>query len=79
MNKYNPPSNNPLSKREQEVFNLLLEGKSNKEISSLLSITQKTVEEHLTNIYMKSGTKSRVEALLWGIEQARDFPHGKSR
>ncbi len=64
-----------LSRRELEIFNLLLQGLSNKKIALSLGIRQKTVEEHLTSIYSKIGVKSRVEAILWGIEHLRDFPH----
>jgi DNA-binding CsgD family transcriptional regulator len=55
---------NPLSKREQEVLNLLLEGKSNKQIASSLSISERTVEFHLSNIYNKFQVGSRVELVL---------------
>lgn len=75
MDQINCPTDRLLSKREQDVFHLLLEGKSNKEIASSLAITEKTVEEHLTNIYKKLGVKSRTEAILRGISQNRDFPH----
>ena len=64
-----------LSQRELEVFNLLLQGLSNKKIALSLGIHQKTVEEHLTSIYSKIGVSSRAEAILWGIEHLRDFPH----
>jgi DNA-binding CsgD family transcriptional regulator len=64
-----------LSQRELEIFNLLLQGLSNKKIALSLGIRQKTVEEHLTSIYSKLGVKSRVEAILWGIEHLRDSPH----
>jgi DNA-binding NarL/FixJ family response regulator len=64
-----------LSRRELEVFKLLLKGGSNKEIALSLEICQKTVEEHLTSIYAKIGVRSRVEAVLWGMEQTRGFPH----
>lgn len=66
---------NKLSKREQAVFTLLIQGKSNREISTLLTIAEKTVEEHLTNIYKKLGVRSRVEAILRGVRKSRDFPH----
>jgi DNA-binding NarL/FixJ family response regulator len=65
----------PLSRREQEVFRLLMDGMANKEIASLLGISRKTVEEHLINIYRKLGVTSRTKAILWGIERMRDFPH----
>jgi DNA-binding CsgD family transcriptional regulator len=53
-----------LSKREREVVELLLEGKSNKLIASSLSITENTVEFHLKNIYSKAQVSSRTELIL---------------
>jgi len=53
-----------LSNREKEVVNLLLEGKSNKQIASALHITESTVEFHLKNIYAKCGVSSRTELIL---------------
>ena len=49
----------PLSNREWEVVELLLQGKSNKLIASSLSITERTVEFHLKNIYAKCEVSSR--------------------
>ena len=54
----------PLSKREQEVFNLVLQGKSNKQIALSLDISVRTVEFHLKNIYAKFQVTSRIELLL---------------
>lgn len=53
-----------LSKREQEVVNQLLEGKSNKLIASSLGISERTVEFHLTNIFAKQQVSSRTELVL---------------
>lgn len=53
-----------LSKREQEVLGLLLEGKSNKQIALALAITIRTVEFHLKNVYAKFQVSSRVELIL---------------
>lgn len=64
-----------LTRREQEVFNLLMNGMTNKEIASRLGICQKTVEEHLTSIYRKIGVTSRSKAILWKVSQSRGFPH----
>lgn len=54
----------PLSKREQDVLDLLLEGKSNKLIAHALGITERTVEFHLKNIYAKHQVNSRIELVL---------------
>jgi DNA-binding CsgD family transcriptional regulator len=55
---------NGLSKREREVVELVLAGKSNKEIASALFITESTVEFHLKNIYAKAEVSSRIELVL---------------
>jgi DNA-binding CsgD family transcriptional regulator len=55
---------NELSKREKEVAELLLQGKSNKQIALALGIAEHTVEFHLKNIYKKIGVGSRAEAII---------------
>ncbi len=53
-----------LSSREKEVTDLLLQGRSNKEIALALGVSVSTVEFHLKNVYRKLGVKSRTEAIL---------------
>ena len=53
-----------LSNREQVVIQHLLEGKSNKLIASSLGVSDRTVEFHLKNIYVKFEVSSRVELIL---------------
>lgn len=53
-----------LSKRETEVFDLVLQGKSNKQIALSLDISVRTVEFHLKNVYAKFQVSSRIELLL---------------
>ena len=52
------------SSREKEVVDLLLQGKSNKQIALALGISVSTVEFHLKNVYSKLQVKSRTEAVL---------------
>ncbi|MDH4101161.1 MAG: response regulator transcription factor [Nitrospirota bacterium] len=52
-----------LTEREKEMLRLLLQGRSNKEISSLTFVSTDTVKSHLQNIYKKLGVKSRLEAV----------------
>ena len=59
----NIPKHPILSKREKDVVNLLLEGNSNKLIALELGITDRTVEFHLRNIYVKSSLK-KVQKLI---------------
>lgn len=55
---------NKLSKRQQQVMEHLLYGKSNKQIALELGISESTVEFHLRKIYGKLGVSSRTEAVL---------------
>lgn len=58
IEKDNHSSLSKLTKREKEVFNLVVQGHSNKVTSSKLNITQKTVEAHRANIMKKTGSLS---------------------
>ena len=53
----------PLTEREHDVLKLLLAGKSNKEISSALFITESTVKTHVRNIFSKYDVSSRAELI----------------
>lgn len=53
-----------LSPRETQVVELLLLGKSNKQIAFALGVSVRTVEFHLKNIYNKMQVTSRVELIL---------------
>jgi DNA-binding CsgD family transcriptional regulator len=53
-----------LSQRETDVTELILQSKSNKQIATVLNISIRTVEFHLSNIYDKLGVASRTEAAL---------------
>lgn len=56
----NPP---PLSAREQEVFDLLVQGFYYREISARLGISYATVHTHLKHIYKKLRVRSRNQAV----------------
>ncbi len=53
-----------LSRREQEILELLAQGCSNKDIASKLSISVETVTWHLRHIYSKLHVRSRTQAAL---------------
>ena len=52
-----------LTKREQDVYKLLAEGLTNREIASEISRSQRTVEHHVAAIFKKLGVNSRAEAV----------------
>ena len=53
-----------LTKREREIFQLLIEDYSTKEISEKLQISEKTVRNHISNTIQKLGVSSRTQALV---------------
>ncbi|MDZ5712396.1 helix-turn-helix domain-containing protein [Jeotgalibacillus haloalkalitolerans] len=53
-----------LTKREKEVFILLLKDKTTKEIASDLFISEKTVRNHISNVIQKLGVKGRSQAIV---------------
>ena len=59
-----------LSAREQEVYELLAQGRANPEIAQTLFISESTVKVHVRHIYEKLGVHSRAEAArLFGSRQ----------
>ncbi len=60
-NAFRLPTVSPLSAREREVAYGAVEGASNKDIADRLSLSTRTVENHLSNVYAKLGILSRPE------------------
>lgn len=54
-----------LTAREREVLSLLSKGRTNKEISKELQITEKTVRDHVSNILAHLNLRDRTQAALW--------------
>jgi len=52
-----------LSKREKEIFILIIKGKTNNEIGSLLSISPQSVRNRICMIYSKLGVNNRLELI----------------
>ena len=53
-----------LTKREKEVFLLLIQNKTTREIASELRISEKTVRNHISNAMQKLGVKGRAQAVI---------------
>ena len=51
-----------LTKREKEVFDLLVSNNTTKEISKILKISEKTVRNHISNVMQKLGVKGLYKA-----------------
>ena len=55
---------NILTKREKDVFLLLIKNKTTKEIAEVLNISEKTVRNHVSNAMQKHGCKGRAGAVI---------------
>jgi DNA-binding CsgD family transcriptional regulator len=63
-----------ITKREQEIMALIMEGKSNKEIADLLYISLSTVKNHIYNLFRKLEVTSRAQLMhLVMVEDAPDL------
>lgn len=61
-----------LTRREQEIFDLLTTGMSNAEIAAALSVSEKTVKFHVSNILSKLHLRSRVQAVVYAASRKED-------
>jgi NarL family two-component system response regulator LiaR len=64
-----PPSTEPLTPRELEVLRHLARGSTNREIALDLSISVRTVSNHVRNILDKLHLANRTQAALYAVEQ----------
>lgn len=53
-----------LTKREREIFNMLVKKFDTLEIADKLDISEKTVRNHISNVIQKLGVKGRSQAIL---------------
>lgn len=53
-----------LTKREKQVFEMLIINKTTKEIAEKLNISEKTVRNHISNAMQKLGVKGRASAVV---------------
>ena len=58
------------TRREAEVLALVSAGWTNRKIGRQLGITERTVREHLTHVYEKSGKAGRAAAAVWWRDRA---------
>ena len=57
-------TNSILTKREREVFELLMQNNNTNEIANKLNISDKTVRNHISNAMQKLGVKGRAGAVI---------------
>jgi DNA-binding NarL/FixJ family response regulator len=57
-----------LSEREIEILELVATGLTNHDIAEKLEISKRTVDNHISNILMKTKTDNRVELVRWALQ-----------
>jgi DNA-binding NarL/FixJ family response regulator len=62
---------NELSEREIEIIELVAEGLTNQEIATRLTLSKRTVDNHVSNIFTKTGAKNRVALLNWAMDRGK--------
>jgi len=64
----NEKTNTKLTKREYEVLTLIAEGLNNREIANNLYISEKTVKNHVSNIFKKINVNDRTQAAIYAYK-----------
>lgn len=56
-----------LSERELQIVELVTAGLTNQDIAEALSISKRTVDNHVSNVLTKTATANRVELVRWAL------------
>lgn len=62
-------SYNLLTEREREILQLIAEGKSNKEVATILNVSPYTIETHRQNLMQKIGVHNTAEIVLYAVKK----------
>lgn len=63
---------NRLTRREKEVLSLISQGMNNREIANALFISEKTVKNHVSNIFKKIHVNDRTQAAIFALKNQQD-------
>jgi DNA-binding NarL/FixJ family response regulator len=61
------PGSDLLSERELEVTRLVVEGLSNQEVARALSLSNRTVQAHVSSALRKTSTTTRTQLAVWAL------------
>ena len=64
-----PASGHGLTARELQVLRLIATGRTNKQIARELSLSEKTIDRHVSNIFAKANVASRAAATAFAYER----------
>jgi DNA-binding NarL/FixJ family response regulator len=71
MDRLNDSREPAISERETEIVELVARGLTNQEIAQALTISKRTVDNHVSNIFTKTGAKNRVALLNWAMDNGK--------
>lgn len=74
VRNYDEKPDAKLTEREVDVLRLMARGQRNDEIAEALFITNQTVKNHVRRIFRKLGVETRVDAVLYAIDQGIEAP-----
>jgi DNA-binding CsgD family transcriptional regulator len=60
-----------LSERELEIIEWVAKGLTNSEIANELMISKRTVDNHVSNVFAKTGAKNRIALVNWAMDQGK--------
>jgi DNA-binding CsgD family transcriptional regulator len=60
-----------VSEREIEIIGLVAQGLTDQEIAQALTISKRTVDNHVSNIFDQTGAKNRVALLNWAMDNGK--------
>ncbi|MBU3071105.1 LuxR C-terminal-related transcriptional regulator [Aestuariicella sp. G3-2] len=60
-----PRNNVKLTRREQQILKMLLDGSTNLQIAEVLEVSEYTIKSHLYNVFKKIDVKNRIQAYNW--------------
>jgi DNA-binding NarL/FixJ family response regulator len=67
--QHEAPTVERLSRREKQIVDALLAGRTNKEIALQLGVSDQTIKNQLTTLYRKVGVSSRLELVLFVMDR----------
>jgi DNA-binding NarL/FixJ family response regulator len=56
-----------LTKREMEILQLIVDGRTNQGIATILGISEKTVKTHCSRLFQRLGVTDRTQAAVWAM------------
>lgn len=76
VKKADETKSSKITKTESRIIKLIAAGESNKDIAELLSVSEKTVKAHITNIFHKLHLQNRYQLMIYGKRKKKNAEMG---